>query len=237
MRDDRPSEGAMMNRAQLEALIADYLDGILDERDTAEFERALPFYPDLAEFVQDAGEGMSLLAGVEAPEPPPALYARIQLDLDEARRKAERAKSSTGLFASLAALLAPVLQPRFVMGMAMTVLSISMIGQLTGTRMDRVSAADLKPAAIWNSVEYRVQRVWDRAAKYYESLRVVYEMRSRVQEWRAEIEQERERAASRLEDPETELAPPGASQSGTVQPGDTDLRKQKSVERERRTGP
>lgn len=227
----------MMNRAQLEALIADYLDGILDERDAAEFERALPFYPDLAELVQDAGEGMRLLAGVEAPEPPPALYARIQMDLDEARLKAERAKSSTGWIASLAAFLTPVLQPRFVMGMAMTVLSISMIGQLTGARMDRVSAADLKPAAIWNSVEYRVQRVWDRAAKYYESLRVVYEMRSRVQEWRAEIEQERERAASRLEDPETELAPAEANPSGATPPGGAGGRKERNTGNERRTGP
>lgn len=59
-----------MNRAQLEALIADYLDGVLAERDAAEFEKYLPLYPDLAELVQDAGEGMRLLGQVDAPEPP-----------------------------------------------------------------------------------------------------------------------------------------------------------------------
>ena len=170
-----------MNRAQLEALIADYLDGVLGERDAAEFEKYLPLYPDLAELVADAAEGMRLLGQVDAPEPPPALYTRIQSSLDDARRDAERAKSSTGLFQALAAFFAPVLQPRFVMGMAMTVLSISMIGQLTGTRIDRVTAADLKPTALWSSVEDRVQRVGDRAAKYYEGLRVVCEMRARVQ--------------------------------------------------------
>lgn len=220
-----------MNRAQLEALIADYLDGVLAERDAAEFEKYLPLYPDLAELVQDAGEGMRLLGQVDAPEPPPALYARIQLSLDEARQEAERSKSSTGLFESLAVFLAPILQPRFVMGMAMTVLSISMIGQLTGTRIDRVSAADLKPTAIWSSMEYRVQRAWDRAAKYYESLRVVYEMRARVQEWRTQIQRERERAASRLEDPETELAPAGASQSGPAPPSGMDGRQRKAAEK------
>lgn len=207
-----------MNRAQLEALIADYLDGVLGETDAAAFEKYLPLYPDLVELVQDAGEGMRLLNQVEVPQPPSALYARIQRSLDEARQSAERKKSSSGLFEALAEFFAPILQPRFVMGMAMTVLSISMIGQLTGARIDQVSAADLRPTAIWSSVEYRAQRVWDRASKYYESLRVVYEMRSRVQEWRTQIQQERERAASRLEDPGTELAPGAAGQNGAPQP-------------------
>ncbi|MDZ7638191.1 MAG: hypothetical protein U5J83_08080 [Bryobacterales bacterium] len=221
-----------MTRAQLEALIADYLDGVLGEADATAFEKYLPLYPDLVELVQDAGEGMRLLDEVEAPLPPPALYARIQLSLDEARKTAERRKSSSGLFEALAAFFAPVLQPRFVMGMAMTVLSISMIGQLTGTRIDEVTAADLKPAAIWSSMEYRAQRVWDRATKYYESMRVVYEMRSRVQEWRTQIQRERERAASRLEDPETELRPANAGRSdaaltGSGQPGAAIDEKQK----------
>lgn len=194
-----------MTRAQLEAFIADYLDGVLSETDAAEFEKYLPLYPDLAELVNDAAEAMRVLDGVETPEPPPALYAHIHQSLEVERKAAERKRSSTGLWEALLAFFAPVMQPRFVMGMAMTVLSISMVGQLTGTRIDQVTAADLKPAAIWSSVEYRAQRVWDRATKYYESLRVVYEMRSRVQEWRTQLDQERERAASRLEDPETEV--------------------------------
>jgi hypothetical protein len=123
------------------------------------------------------------------------------------------------LWDGLLEFFAPMLQPRFVMGMAMTVLSISMVGQLTGTRIDQVTAADLKPAAIWSSVEYRAQRVWDRATKYYESLRVVYEMRTRVQEWRTQLDQERERAASRLEDPETEVGRSPQDADGTAAPG------------------
>jgi anti-sigma factor RsiW len=201
-----------MTRAQLEAFIADYLDGVLSETDAAEFEKYLPLYPDLAELVHDAADAIRVLNQVETPEPPPALYAQIHLSLEAERKKAERKRSSTGLWDGLLGFFAPVLQPRFVMGMAMTVLSISMVGQLTGTRIDQVTAADLKPAAIWSSVEYRAQRVWDRATKYYESLRVVYEMRTRVQEWRTQLDQERERAASRLDDPETEVgrSPQGA---------------------------
>ncbi|MCW5966225.1 MAG: hypothetical protein KIT83_19460 [Bryobacterales bacterium] len=208
-----------MTRAELEAKIADYLDGTLAETEVAAFEQYLPLYPDLAELVQDAGEAMEMLKQVDAPEPPPAFYARLEIAMTEARRSTRRETRNAGIFTSLAAFFAPMLQPRFVMGMAMTILSVSMIGQLTGTRIDQVSASDLKPAAIWSAVGYRAERVWDRATKYYESLRVVYEMRTRVQEWTDQLEQERQRAASRLGDPETELnSPPDTVPPDTVPP-------------------
>lgn len=206
-----------MTRAEIEAQIADYLDGALSRDEMAAFERHLPLYPDLEEFVRDAGEGMQSLRTLDAPEPPPEFFARIDASLSEVRRSATREKRSTGLFASLAAFFAPALQPRFVMGMAMTILSVSMIGQLTGSRIDQVTADDLRPSAIWSAVGYRAERIWDRVTKYYESMRVVYEMRSQVQEWKTQIEQDRQRAASRLEDPETELNGTSGSEEN---PGD-----------------
>lgn len=207
-----------MTRAQLEAQIADYLDGILPEADAAEFEKYLPLYPDLTEFVGDAREGMRLLDRLDAPQPPFALYARIALSIEEAQRQARREKRNTGWPLKLATFFATVLQPRLVMGMAMTVLSISMIGQLTGTRIHQITPADLKPATVWSSIEYRAQRIWDRAEKYYESLRVIYEMRLRVREWRAELERERGRAASQQEDPDAETAPENVEPATTKRP-------------------
>lgn len=226
-----------MTRAELEARIADYLDGTLDTQEVAAFEQYLALYPDLAELVQDAGEAMAVLRQVEPPEPPPALYARLEAAMGEARRETRREVRNNGIFASLAVWFAPLLQPRFVMGMAMTILSVSMIGQLTGTRIDQVSANDLKPTAIWSAVGFRVERAWDRAAKYYESLRVVYEMRTRVQEWSDQLEQERQRAASRLDDPETEIngtAEPNATGARTATTGQAadDSEKQKAKEKE-----
>lgn len=214
-----------MTRAELEAKIADYLDGTLNETELAAFEHFLPLFPDLAEFVHDAEEGMDLLSQAEAPEPPAAFYARLDSKLRDARRKTQREKRNAGLFAGLAALFAPVLQPRFVMGMAMTILSVSMVGQLTGTRIDQVTADDLKPAAIVSAIGYRAERTWDRIGKYYESLRVVYEMRTRVQEWKSQLDQERERAAARLNDADTEVVHSGEYPiSGT---GDDDKQKDK----------
>jgi len=217
-----------MTRTELEAKIADYLDGTLDDAEMAAFEQYLPLYPDLAELVYDAGEAMGVLRQVEAPEPPPAFYARLDATLTDARRSTRRETRNMGMFTSLAAFFAPMLQPRFVMGMAMTILSISMVGQLTGTRIDQVSARDLKPAAIWSAMGYRAERIWDRATKYYESLRMVYEVRSRVTEWKDQIEQERLRAVSRLGDPDTELAGTGVA----TQPEPDDSEKQKEKVKE-----
>ncbi len=216
-----------MTRAELEARIADYLDGALDGTEVAAFEQYLALYPDLVELVRDASEAMDVLKQAEAPEPPPALYARLELALHDARRETRREVSNNGIFASLALWFAPMLQPRFVMGMAMTILSVSMIGQLTGARIDQVSANDLKPAAVWSAIGFRAERAWDRATKYYESLRVVYEMRTRVQEWSDQLEQERQRAASRLDDPDTEIS--GAAQ-GDAAPSDSEKSKDKVTE-------
>ena len=194
-----------MTREQLEAQIADYLDGLMNPEEMAAFERHLCLYPDLEEFVRDAAEGMESLRSLEEVEPPPDFYTRIDAHLSVLRQAAEREKSSTGFLKNLSSLFAPILHPRFVMGMAMTVLSVSMIGQLTGTRIDQVTAEDLRPSVIWSSVGYRAERVWDRVTKYYESMRVVYEMRTQVQEWKTQLEQDRQRAAARLDDPDTEL--------------------------------
>jgi hypothetical protein len=194
-----------MKRTEVEAQINDYLDGVLTDAQQAAFEEALPQYPDLQEFVRDATEGLQALQRMEALEPPPELYARIDQQLSLARHQQRQAKRHNGFFASLMSWLGPALQPRLVMGMAMTILSVSMIGQLTGARIDQVTADDLKPSAVWSAIGYRAERTWDRVTKYYESLRVVYEMRTRVQEWKTQIDQERERAAAQLRDPDAEV--------------------------------
>ena len=67
------------------------------------------------------------------------------------------------------------------MGMAMTVLSFALLGRYVGMRQLR--PADLDPVKVWAATEDRAHRVWERGVKYYESLRVVYEIESRLKEW------------------------------------------------------
>ena len=77
------------------------------------------------------------------------------------------------------------------MGMAMTVLSFSMLGRLAGIEMRQLKPSDLHPVSVWMAVENRAHRAWDRAVKYYENLRVVYEVQTRLREWTEQEEEER----------------------------------------------
>lgn len=66
------------------------------------------------------------------------------------------------------------------MGMAMTILSFAMLQRCTGVKVERISAADLNPVRIWGGVEDKAFRAKDRAVKYYENLRWVYEIETRL---------------------------------------------------------
>ena len=80
--------------------------------------------------------------------------------------------------------LQPVLQPRFAMSMAMTILSLAMVERCTGIHTQQISAADLNPAVLWNGLEEKAYRTWDRTVKYYENLRLVYEVETALREIR-----------------------------------------------------
>src|SRR5690606_27031136 len=80
--------------------------------------------------------------------------------------------------------LQPILQPKFAMGMAMTMLSFGMFLRMEGVR----EWADLHPANVYAAAEDRVTRLWDRAVRHYQSLKLVYEIQTSYQEWVAEQE-------------------------------------------------
>jgi hypothetical protein len=72
--------------------------------------------------------------------------------------------------------------------MAMTMLSVGMLLRLGGVR----EWADLNPVNLYQTAEDQVTRLWDRGVKHYQSLKLVYEIQSRYQEWAAEQDRARE---------------------------------------------
>jgi hypothetical protein len=82
--------------------------------------------------------------------------------------------------------LQPILQPRLAMGMAMTVLSFAMLQRCTGIQVQHIQPADLNPVRIWDGVEEKAMRVKDRTVKYYENIRLVYEIESRLKDLEAQ---------------------------------------------------
>jgi Putative zinc-finger len=208
-----------MTCAEFEVLLCDYLDAMSGHPSTlspgqrAKLERHLAGCSACAQLAGDAGAAIAFMARSAEVEPPPELLTRILFDLPQTRQK-ERGGSRAGGW--LHNLLGPVLQPRFAMGMALTILSFSMMAQCAGVRVPQFRAADLTPRGVWEGLEDRAHRTWDRTVKSYQSIRFVYEMQTRLREW-TEQQQEEERAAGQQPDdrrlPAAETAPqPGASQ-------------------------
>jgi len=179
---------------KLETILCDYLDGTLSKSDAQQLERHLEGCPSCAQLANDAKAAVSFLERVEALEPPSELITKIlyRLPAGEEPVPIAPAEHKTGIVAWIRRLFEPVLQPRFVMGMAMTILSFSMVGRVAGIPQKPVEAADLDPVKIWWSIDSKLHRTWNHAVKYYENLRLVYEIEHRLREWSAQEEQLRQ---------------------------------------------
>jgi hypothetical protein len=66
-----------------------------------------------------------------------------------------------------------------------------MLGRLTGIEPRQLKPSDLHPTAVWTAIDDKVHRTWERAVKYYENLRLVYEVQTRLQEWTRQEDEER----------------------------------------------
>lgn len=174
-----------MNCTQFEALLADYLDATLAAAERSALEEHAAGCIACREFMQDATEGQRLLASAPVIAIPPDLITRIAYQAPNGRLRHPLDKP--GFFSRMATQwLQPLLQPKLAMGMAMTVLSFAMLQRCTGLQVQRIQVSDLSPVRIWDGVEDKVIRAKDRAVKYYENIRLVYEIESRLRDIEAQ---------------------------------------------------
>ncbi len=176
-----------MTCANFEIALCDYLDGTLGAAERAELERHLAGCAACAELARDAGAALSFLERVAEVEPPPELVTRLFTiaQMPEAKTRVRR-----GIRGWFERLFQPMLQPRMVMGFSLTILFFGMMARCAGIPGKRLNPADLEPGHVWAGVEDRVERGWERSVKFYESLRFVYQIQSRLREWREQQEQD-----------------------------------------------
>jgi hypothetical protein len=74
-------------------------------------------------------------------------------------------------------------------------MSISFLGRCGNDPKKPLTAADLDPVRLWSSLDTRTHRLWDRSVKGYESMRLVYEIKSQLNEWKQQQAQADEAAA------------------------------------------
>ncbi|MDQ6665035.1 MAG: zf-HC2 domain-containing protein [Acidobacteriota bacterium] len=177
---------APIHCAEFDALLCDFLDGTLDgpsnEKRRAEFETHLAECSACGELARDAAEAMAFMERAADVEPPARLVTRILYQVPRGR--------TDGFRGWLNRLLEPVRQPRYVMGAMLTIVSMAMMTRCAGAPDHPLNASDLDPVKLWTALDNRVHRVWDRSLKTYESMRLVYEVQSRLRDWQDQQDDE-----------------------------------------------
>ena len=171
-----------MNCADVEILICDYVDGSVAPAAKADVDRHLAECSTCAELAKDSAEAVRFIEHAADVEPPQELISRILFDPPWHRQRSSR--FSTRFHA--------LLQPRYAMGMALTVLSIAMIMP----KMRNFQPSDLSPAAVWAGIEGRADRLWARTQKYYDNLKFVYQIRATLRDWQQRVQETSEAGPS-----------------------------------------
>ena len=209
-----------MNCGEVEVLLADYVDGTLSMEEQAALEQHTSGCVSCRALLEDATAAVRFLKRADDVAPPPELITRIAYGAPYGRVRFPFERQS--LWSRLTSKwLQPILQPRLAMGMAMTILSFAMLERCTGVHVQHIQAADLNPVRIWGGVEDRALRVRDRAVKYYENLRWVYEVEARLKSLQEQQEAaEQAQRATRSRKSENNGAAGGQNDSRRAPEGD-----------------
>jgi hypothetical protein len=175
-----------MTCAEIEILLADYVDGTLRGDERAALESHLPGCPACTQLAADIQAVTAFIERVPQAEPPAELMTRILHYAPTGRRAAAEERSSAApswIKRLLGGFTQTVLQPRYVMGMAMTILSFSMLARFAHIEPRQLRPSDLDPVKVWQSIDDRSHRIYDRTMKYYDNLKLVIEIQSRLKDW------------------------------------------------------
>ena len=179
-----------MNCADAEILICDY--ATLSSAERFELERHLAECPACAGLARDSAAALAFMERAEEVEPPPALVNRILFE----QRWKQPSWRGAGIRAWFGKLLQPVLHPKFAMSMAITILSLAWLAKYVAPARP-LTPQDFNPVRVWQGLDDRVYLGWQRTVKFYESIRFVYQVRSRLQEWNQQQDEEQSSAAER----------------------------------------
>jgi len=175
---------SVMSCSQFEALLSDGLDNQLGGAETERFDAHRQSCAACRTMYAEAESGMMWLRSLEEVEPPAALVHNIMMATAGAPplEAAPASHPREGWWSTLrslgAHLSAPVLQPRLVMSFGMVFFSLSVLLNVVGFNLRDLRYLDLRPSAIVRGYYEATGRL----AKYYENIRLVYEIESRVQQ-------------------------------------------------------
>ena len=182
-----------MTCGEVEILLAEHLDGALPAAEAQSVEAHLAGCAACSDLARDARLAMAFMERSSDVDAPPELLTRILSETASGRHGSLRARGIQSWFGSALAFL---LQPRLVMGMALTMVSFSMMAKCAGVSPRQLRPADMDPKMIWASLDDRAMRAWTRTVKFYDDIKFVYEIQSSLREWTEQQEDEDRNAAA-----------------------------------------
>jgi hypothetical protein len=186
-----------MQCAEFDALLIDALDGVLAGAALEQFQAHANDCADCGPLFEHAREGMKLLRSLPELDAPANLVHNIlaATSMADAHAKApalpamkqswwQRAADwiAPGLAPAIESATRSVMQPRFAMTTAMAFFSLSVIVNLTGVKLADLRHLDLRPSAITNTAALQYNETTAKVVKYYENIRLVYELETRLRE-------------------------------------------------------
>jgi hypothetical protein len=175
-----------MQCTQFEGLLSDAIDSTLHGPMLAAFEAHQQSCSVCATLYREASAGMHWLQALEDIEPPKNLVHNILAQTIGAVPEASTQPVAVGegwfgkLKARISPVFAPVMTPRFAMSFGMAFFSITMLANLAGFRVSDLKHVDLTAKGLQKSYYSTEARV----VRYYENIRLVYEIESRVRDLR-----------------------------------------------------
>ncbi len=175
-----------MQCPQVEAILAEALDGTLHGPMLAAFEAHQQTCPSCQAMLQEAQAGMHWLKGLDEAEPPSNLVHNILAQTIGALPSEHIVPAPRGdswldkVKARLAPVFAPVATPRFAMSFGMAFFSITMLLGIAGFHLADLRNIDLSSRGFTRAY-YATQA---KVIRYYENMRLVYEIESRVRDLR-----------------------------------------------------
>jgi hypothetical protein len=186
--DGTPKTG--MQCVEFEAMLAEGLDATLHGATLAAFEAHQQSCPACAAMYQEAAAGLHWMKGLEDIEPPKNLVHNILAQtigsVSEASTQVVTAGESWSekIKARIAGVFAPVMTPRFAMSFGMAFFSITMLANIVGVHAGDLKHLDMSTKGLQKTY-YSTQA---RVVRYYENIRLVYEIESRVRDLRRAAE-------------------------------------------------
>jgi hypothetical protein len=182
--------------AEWEAQLTDALDGLLSPEEEARFEAHKLLCPACTELYEEARKGREWLEFL-SPEPEPPEWL-----LDKILASTGPGHEVSGLPVAAGEVpdfVPPIWQqpgfvarmrtsavPRMAMTAAMAFFSIALTLNLTGVGLNSLRVADMSPSALRSYMERQLNMASVPVVRYYDHLRIVHEVESRVRELRSQ---------------------------------------------------